>query len=351
MVDVVIIGCGAVGRGMGWYHAKQLVENRIPGAKLTHVVDPYFAGAGKDSEQGTELASWLAKHSVAFLASVGELPKAENKVLALVAGRTPDNAAIVRELVEGSHCTHIFLEKPGATSWQLLEELSTFMNEKGAKVSVGLGYVRGSCGYVNSALELAKKTPGSSLNLTVSNDVPPGELGECFNRNPEGIIKNMTIHEIALLADRFGATADSVEVSFDREESVFMEAGGKSDFSKVKFTVKTKDGMSITLRADRCSGSFCEASVSVGGVVQEKFSFPDAALLEQVKVLEAANPNCLGYLLLQDEIYVRLKTDCVNHMLADKPGTPEGLVSLPIGVEALKLAEKIVKLAAEPAAA
>ena len=44
--EVVLVGCGAPGRGMGWYHAEQLLKNKCPSAILKYIVEPWFLGAG-----------------------------------------------------------------------------------------------------------------------------------------------------------------------------------------------------------------------------------------------------------------------------------------------------------------
>ena len=44
--EVILVGCGAPLRGMGWYHAVQLLGDRCPSAKLCHIVEPWFLGAG-----------------------------------------------------------------------------------------------------------------------------------------------------------------------------------------------------------------------------------------------------------------------------------------------------------------
>jgi hypothetical protein len=45
--EVVLMGCGAPNRGMGWYHAEQMLRGDVPSAKLCYVVEPWFLGAGK----------------------------------------------------------------------------------------------------------------------------------------------------------------------------------------------------------------------------------------------------------------------------------------------------------------
>ena len=43
---VALVGCGMPGRGMGWYHAKQMLEGQVPSAKLSAIVEPFFLGPG-----------------------------------------------------------------------------------------------------------------------------------------------------------------------------------------------------------------------------------------------------------------------------------------------------------------
>ena len=42
--EVVLVGCGAPLRGMGWYHAVQLLGGECPSAVLCYVVEPWFMG-------------------------------------------------------------------------------------------------------------------------------------------------------------------------------------------------------------------------------------------------------------------------------------------------------------------
>ena len=34
---------------MGWYHAKQIIEKRVPRTVLSDIVDPFMLGEGKDT--------------------------------------------------------------------------------------------------------------------------------------------------------------------------------------------------------------------------------------------------------------------------------------------------------------
>lgn len=44
--EVVLVGCGAPKRGMGWYHAVQMIKGKCPSSKLCFVVEPWFMGPG-----------------------------------------------------------------------------------------------------------------------------------------------------------------------------------------------------------------------------------------------------------------------------------------------------------------
>ena len=45
--EVVLVGCGCPKRGMGWYHAVQMLKGKCPSAKLCFVVEPWFMGPGR----------------------------------------------------------------------------------------------------------------------------------------------------------------------------------------------------------------------------------------------------------------------------------------------------------------
>ena len=89
----------------------------------------------------------------------------------------------------------------------------------------------------------------------------PARWWQCFERNAEGMLKNMAIHELALLATYFGVTVDNIDsVEPDAEYSNCLTLTGPSgkeftDFAKVGFTVNTKDGKKVTVKADRCGST------------------------------------------------------------------------------------------------
>ena len=87
--DVALVGCGMPGRGMGWYHAKQILDGDVPSATLTDIVEPWFLGGGKDGPGGAEFAAFKAEHEgkVRFHASIADMPKPDGKMMAMVRTR------------------------------------------------------------------------------------------------------------------------------------------------------------------------------------------------------------------------------------------------------------------------
>jgi hypothetical protein len=101
--EVVLVGCGCPLRGMGWYHAVQMLGDRVPHAKLCHVVEGWFLGPGASGPGGKEFADFQKQteeeHGVAFHKSLADLPPVPEGVkrLALISGRTADNPRLLSE--------------------------------------------------------------------------------------------------------------------------------------------------------------------------------------------------------------------------------------------------------------
>ena len=75
--DVIVVGAGVPKRGMGWYHAKQILEGDAPSAALSAVVEPWFLGPGADSAAGATFAAWAEAtqlSGVLFCRDVKEVP-------------------------------------------------------------------------------------------------------------------------------------------------------------------------------------------------------------------------------------------------------------------------------------
>ena len=101
---------------------------------------------------------------------------------------------------------------PGAPT---VAELRSMKAEaESANVSIMMGYNKNVCKYVRKAREYAASNGPNARVTFVSNNTyePTAEsLGECFERNAEGMLKNMAIHELALLASFYDVTVDNIE--------------------------------------------------------------------------------------------------------------------------------------------
>jgi len=347
--DVALVGCGVPQRGMGWYHAKQMIDGDVPSAKLTDIVEPWFLGGGADSPPGKEFAAFAAEStSVAFHKSVGDMPDATGPKLALISGRTADNPQLLKDVI-AKGCTHIFLEKPGAPTVGELEDMAAYAQAKG--VEVYMGYNKNVTKYVTLAREFEAKTPGAVTTFVHNNAYKREELPECFERNSEGMLKNMAVHELALLTTYYGVRADNIaSVVADKEYSECLTLPGFSDgkdytdFAKIGFTITTTEGKTITVNADRCGGSNSLAIVNVDGVEKFRAMTPDEELEKRVSVQQAAHPDYMPYFFLQHDDYVTLKERVCKHIATGASGSPEGLATIEIAIETLKVAEYLTPL-------
>merc|ERR1711935_1004963 len=99
----------------------------------------------------------------------------------------------------------------------------------------------------------AAKNEGSHITFVSNNTYEnnAASLGECFERNREGMLKNMAIHELALLVSFFDVSVENIEsATADKEYSSCQTLKGPSgkertDFAKIKFTIKTKTGKEV----------------------------------------------------------------------------------------------------------
>merc|ERR1719183_2703428 len=334
--EVILAGCGAPKRGMGWYHAVQLLKGKCPSAVLCHVIEPWFLGGGAEGPGGPEFAEWAkeveAEHGVKFHKSFDDLPAPASGVkrLCLVSGRTADNPRILGEAIKHG-CTTIYLEKPGAST---------------AAVTVLMAYNKNVCKFVTNAREFAATVEDSHTTFVSNNTYEPTaeSLGECFERNSEGMLKNMAIHELALLVSFYDVAVDNIEsVTADKEFSSMQTLKGPSgkdftDFDKIKFTIKTKTGKEVSVQADRCGGDTSYATVSDStGAEVFRHSMPDEEDEANVLVLQAKYPGAMPYFFSQDPDYITVK-DRVGNFCANGVEAA-GVATIEIACETLKVAE------------
>ena len=340
--DVVLVGCGAPKRGMGWYHLTQLM--RMDCANVTAVVEPWYLGPGKAAPGAKEFMAMKAQYEaegVAFYGSIAAMPDATRPTCALIAGRTADNPKFFADLV-AKGVKSVYLEKPGAPSVAALEEMKALADARGVKVF--LGYNKNVTEYVTLARDVEARTDGATVTFIHNNAYKKDELTECFARNAEGMLKNMAVHELALLVTYYGVTSTSIaEVIPLPLDSCVETLGDKTDFSKIGFTIKTKKNKVITVKADRCGGSCSYAVVSLKGKEVFRSVTPDPKLKERVDKQQAADPEMMPYFFLQSDDYWTLKQRVLEHV-AGKPGAPAGIATIDIAIETLKVAEYLTPL-------
>jgi len=353
--EVILVGCGAPNRGMGWYHAVQMLEEQCPSASLDYVVEPWFLGAGADSDAGKDFGVWQgeaeAKYGTKFAVSLDDLPPAEAPRLALISGRTADNPRLLSEsIAHGAKC--IYLEKPGAPTVVELQSMKT--EADGANVEVLMGYNKNVCKYVRKTREFAETVDGSHVTFVSNNayENTPESLGECFERNAEGMLKNMAIHELALLVSFYDVTVDNIaSVTADKEFSSLQTLKGPSgedftDFDKIKFTIETKTGKQVSVAADRCGGTDSYATVSdASGEEVFRYYMPDDDDKVLVKELEAKYPDAMPYFFTQDPDYVTVKERVAKHTVDGQPA--EGVATIQIAIDTLKVAEYLTPILRE----
>ncbi|KAL7550862.1 hypothetical protein ACHAWF_014065 [Thalassiosira exigua] len=323
-----------------------------PSASLDYVIEPWFLGAGASGPGGPEFKEWAdastSQYGTAFGTSVGDLPDPKQPRCALISGRTADNPHLFTECV-AAKCSTIFLEKPGAPT---VAELQGMKDEaEAAGVGVLMGYNKNVCKYVRKTREFAKTVPGSHVTFVSNNayENTPESLGECFERNAEGMLKNMAIHELALLVSFYDVTVENIEsVTADKEFSSMQTLPGPSgkdftDFDKIKFTIKTKTGKEVSVAADRCGGTDSYATVTDSkGEEVFRYWMPDDEDKATVQKLQAKYPTAMPYFFTQDPDYVTVKERVAKFTATGEEA--EGLATIGIAVETLRVAEYLTPL-------
>merc|ERR1711935_450680 len=119
---------------------------------------------------------------------------------------------------------------------------------KAAGATVLMGYNKNVCKYVSKARDYAAANEGSHVTFVSNNAYAntPESLGECFERNREGMLKNMAIHELALLVSFYDVSVDAIDkCEADKEFSSCQTLKGPSgddftDFDKIKLPLRPK---------------------------------------------------------------------------------------------------------------
>lgn len=357
--SVVLVGCGRPLKSMGWYHAEQLLAERCPSAQLTYVVEPFFMSAAAENVPGyDDFFTWRKsvadKHDVQFFEKVNQVPPlaiGESR-MAIISARTADNPDLFRSCLDIGVKT-IFLEKPGAPTVQELEEMKKAADK--ASVEVYVGFNKNVSNYLGRTREYAESTEKKcDVTFLHNNAYQPEELAECFERNAEGILKNMTIHELAILVTFYDVSVDNIaSVQVDSDFSSCQTLQGPSsgddftDFDKIKFKITTKNGKEASVAADRCGGDDSAGIVTDSETAKElaRFTMPDVDAVANIPKLEKLHPGAQPYFFTQDPDYCTLKERVAK---ACVDGTePEGVASLDVAIKSLKVAEYLTPILQE----
>lgn len=359
-VSVVLAGCGRPLRSMGWYHAIQILDGRVNNATLKHVVEPWYTSDGaKDSPGYDDFHSWRQEQEskgISFYGKVEQVPSPNDGEirLGIISARTSDNPKLLEGCLEIG-CKGIFLEKPGAPTVAELVEMKEKAVNAGAQVF--MGFNKNVSSYLTHSRNFASKYGGKcDITFLHNNNYEnsEAELAECFERNAEGMLKNMAIHELAILVTYYGVTVDTIaSVEADRDFSSCKTLKGPSsgkrftDFDKLKFKITTEAGVEVNVAADRCGGDDSVGIVTQAGTGAElaRFSMPDNDTIANIPILKANYGDAMPYFFAQDPDYLRLKNLVVQNMLTGAPAT--GVATIDTAIETLKVAEYLTPLLQE----
>ena len=355
--SAVLVGCGAPLRSMGWYHAEQLLANRCPSAQLTAVVEPFYMKADNQQTPGyTDFQKWRQTQEAAgisFYADIQDVPKAaDNLRMGIISARTADNPALLDGCVDMG-CQTVYLEKPGAPSVAELKAMKTKADQGGTKVY--MGFNKNVSAYLERTLAFAKdQTTPVDVTFLHNNAYAKADLPECFERNAEGMLKNMAIHELAMLVTFYGVSVDNIaSVEADTEYSSCQTLQGPesgtsfTDFDKLKFKIITKDGKSASVAADRCGGDDSVGIVTSSNDGKElaRYVMPDADAVANVSHLEKLHPGAMPYFFAQDPDYCNLKERIAKACVTKTE--PQGVATIDTAIATLSLAEYLTPLLLE----
>jgi hypothetical protein len=119
-----------------------------------------------------------------------------------------------------------------------------------------------------------------------------------------------------------------------------------TDFDKVKFTIKTKNGKSVSVQADRCGGDVSYATVSDGsGSELFRHCMPDEEDEDNVSVLQAKYPGAMPYFFSQDPDYITVKERVARLCAFGEEATD--IATIDIAIAALEVGEYLTPLMRE----
>ena len=163
---------------------------------------------------------------------------------------------------------------------------------------------------------------------------------------------HVAIHELAIAVTFYGVTADNIaSVLADKDFSKCLTLEGPSrrtftDFGRIKFTITTKDGNVVSIAADRCGGDDSVGIVTDGeGNELARFKMPDDEDSPSIKDAEERIAGAMPYFYVQSPDYQTLKERVAAAIANSEPA--EGVATIEVAVEALKVAEYLTPILME----
>jgi len=216
-----------------------------------------------------------------------------------------------------------------------------------------MGFNKNVSKYVTKTRAYQKSHSGTNVTFLHNNNYAESELNECFERNSEGMLKNMAIHELALAVTFYGVTASNIEsVEADKDFSVCKTLTGPSDgksyvdFRRLKFTITTTDGNTVSIAADRCGGDDSVGIVTDSdGKELVRYTMPDEEDADTIKAAEEQVKGAMPYFYVQSPDYQTLKQRVAKAVATSQPA--EGVATIESAVETLKIAEYLTPLLIE----
>ncbi len=102
--------------------------------------------------------------------------------------------------------------------------------------------------------------------------------------------------------------------------------------------IEATRGFSVEFEAIRTESS------DRAGIIQSRDIMPDADLVATVEARSKENPDWMPYFHLQHDDYITLKERCTAHIASGAAGDPEGIATIQVGYDTLKLAETLKPL-------
>ena len=348
IIDVIIVDCGLPKQSLGWFHLMQFLD--MSNINVRAVVEPFYLDKAKcpyPPQSFVDLISVLQDLDVECVRSLGQLNACQRQTLFVLAGRIDKNPQYFRECIAVG-ATHILLEPPGAPSIGELKTMSNVADMRG--VHVYMNYHRVCSPYIENAVTLSQSIPKSHIFFCHNQNYTRQDLHRVVTCHPEGMIRSMASHELAVMVKLLKMTTESVKnfkvntnKLFSEKQTFCDKSNGKelSDFSRIAFKIVTTNGRSVSVMADRCGGIVSFAVVkSIAGKEIRKFLSPlgdDASRIEHELMHDT---KTLHQFTIEFEDFKEMKRRVLACITGKENGglmPSKSVVSIKEGIEVLRL--------------